>query len=474
MSDKEVTNMFEFDLPEFELNGMEDMECVAGETVPAIPDDAPAFSVDLDGSGSPDLSVIDMDGDDMLDGTLIDTNGDGEFDTMLVDSQGTGSFDMAVLDTDHDGEFDAVALDSQGTGFFDVAALDTDHDGEFDTVGLDSNGDHIIDTFDGSFDTDHDGVIDQTVREHDYNQDGMIDSRTVHMDMDGDGVFDTVVKQNDSDHDGVFDTSTTYFDHDADGLKDEIIREQLLDQDGDGTPDTYVFSHDSDGDRSFETVSRVELDPGTDFSLPVLDYGHAGCVAGTYADELRNFNPDHADMDAVSGDPETSMQEWEYQGDTGRCALYSQKFILDELTGQDIDMEDMADFAVQNGWFDEANGTAALNMNKMLDHFGIENDMHFHASVSDIEDCLNAGGKVIVSIDADEIWYGSNENLFTPGSSANHAVQVIGIDHTDPDQPMVILNDSGSPEGCGEMVPMDVFTDAWEAGNCQLITCFGG
>ena len=53
----------------------------------------------------------------------------------------------------------------------------------------------------------------------------------------------------------------------------------------------------------------------------------------------------------------------------------------------------------------------------------------------------------------------------------NHAVQVIGIDYSNPDEPMVILNDSGTPDGCGEMVPLDTFLDAWEDGNCQMITC---
>ena len=70
------------------------------------------------------------------------------------------------------------------------------------------------------------------------------------------------------------------------------------------------------------------------------------------------------------------------------------------------------------------------------------------------------------------IWYGEDSNIFSPADSANHAVEVIGIDYSNPEEPMVILNDSGSPNGCGEMVAMDVFEDAWAAGDKQMVECY--
>ena len=76
-----------------------------------------------------------------------------------------------------------------------------------------------------------------------------------------------------------------------------------------------------------------------------------------------------------------------------------------------------------------------------------------------------------VSIDADEIWIGDNDSIFAPGEAANHAVEVIGVDYTDPDNPVVILNDSGHPDGCGSMIPLEDFVDAWEDGGCQMVAC---
>ena len=62
--------------------------------------------------------------------------------------------------------------------------------------------------------------------------------------------------------------------------------------------------------------------------------------------------------------------------------------------------------------------------------------------------------------------------MFSPLSGANHAVEVIGIDYSDPEHPMVILNDSGPQNGCGEMVPLDQFLDAWQDGDNLMIECY--
>lgn len=79
------------------------------------------------------------------------------------------------------------------------------------------------------------------------------------------------------------------------------------------------------------------------------------------------------------------MEEWEFQGDTNRCALYSQKFVIEELTGKDVPIEDIVDIATENGWFSEDSGTASLNMTKVLDAYGIENEMSFHNDIDDIK-----------------------------------------------------------------------------------------
>ena len=304
----------------------------------------------------------------------------------------------------------------------------------------------MFDTVQLNFDLDGDGIADVYAQEVDLDGDGIADA--LAFDMDSDGILDSYAL--DSNGDGVTDLFMSEFDTDGDGITDKFM--VMSDEDGDGVYETgELYDYDaSDG-----TLELINLEGDFD-----TDY-----------DTMDNFDPDNYDPDDISGDPAHSMEEWEFQGDTNRCAIYSQKFVIDELTGEDMDIEDLADLAEENGWFTEEGGTPLLNMNKILDYYGIDNEMSFHNDMDDLKECLDAGGKAIVSIDSGEVWEGESDSLFDPSDGADHAVEVIGIDYSDPDDPMVILNDSGHPDGCGELVPMDTFIDAWEDGGCQMIAC---
>lgn len=399
--------------------------------------DFDGLNFDLDGDGIPDshAEFYDSDGDGFDDSAVADINGDGIPDAVLTDYNHDGIYDPAMIDTNGDGTFDAVCYDTDGDGIVDTLVSDTNKDGIFDSVH-------------SEYDTDRDGIVDTIVDAIDYDQDGIIDSQTVYHDYNRDGIFDEVVKSYDSDGDGMFDTSITYQDFNGDGREDAIIKEQFIDQDGDGQVDTYIINTDLDGDNVFEAVEVYSIDAETGI-IELVQFDGEDAGNGVYIDDLEQFDPEKADMSKVCGDPASAMEEWEFQGETGRCAIYSQKFVIEELTGQEIDIEELADLAEENGWFSEESGTPLLNMNKILDYYGIQNEMSFHNDIDDIRECLESGGKVIVSIDADEIWFGESDDLFTPGDGPNHAVEVIGIDYSNPDEPMVILNDSGNPNGCG-------------------------
>lgn len=326
-------------------------------------------------------------------------------------------------------DYDFFEFDFNGNGYPDtyVEVYDTNGNGNYDMtiVCADTNGDRVID------------VVHKA---HDYDQNGKVDSMTTHMDTNKDGQFDKVTKAYDSNGNGMIDRMDVYVDKNGNG---------------------HVDYHEA-----------YNYDPSTEQLVPAIAAGLE--IGGTVYTELKNFEPSDDYPEGISGDPVEAMTYWECQGDTNRCALYSQKFVIEELSpnGEEIDIEEFADIAKEHGWFTEDGGTTLLNMNNMLDYYGINNNMVFHQSISDIEDCLNEGGKVIVSIDCHEIWYGEDNNIFAPESSSNHAVEVIGIDRTDSEHPMVILNDSGTPNGRGEMIPLEVFEGAWEDGDCQMIKCY--
>lgn len=370
-------------------------------------------------------------------------------------------------DMNGDGILDSIAYDANTDGQIDTIQSDLDGDGYLERMAADTNSDGILDSFTTVLDTNGDGMLDAVSYEHDYNQDGLVDSQRIYADLNGDQQFDQTVIAQDTNGDGLLDHFETFTDTDADGQADWMVTEDLVDS-GSGIPDTYVVSTDTNGDMVVDTVEVYGYDAATNTIFPMSDVLSVDSVQP----DLEQFDPAQADPADICGDPAADMKNWECQGQSNRCTLYSQKFVIEELTGQDVDIEEIADIAETNGWFSEENGGNPLDMAQMLEYYGLDPDMSYHNDIEDIRACLENGGKVIVSVDSGEIWYGETDELFCPVDGADHAVQVIGIDYSDPDNPMVILNDSGSPDGCGEMVPLDVFVDAWEDGDCQMVTCY--
>ncbi len=395
-------------------------------------------------------------------GTLGDGYGEDASYLYTEDRNGDGIEDALYMgvDYDYDGRVDYAAqyLDNDGNGSFEtiVEEYDNDGDGKFDMKIT-------------SVDLTDDGVANVEEVQMDTNNSGSYDTMVQQIDENGDGNPEYVQRGQDYNDDGQFDSLRVYEDTTGDGQMDMLT--EIYDSDGDGQLDRANVHYDFDGDGKNDYTEVCQYDPSTGMVTPIRDMPSYGDnIGGTFYQELDNFEPSADYPNGISGDPASSMNHWEYQGDTNRCALYSQMFIIEEFTGQDLDIVTFENEAEGQGWFD--NGTTLLNLNKMLDYYGIENEMSFHNDIDDIDQCLNEGGRVIVAIDAYEIWYGQGDDLFSPTSSGNHAVEVIGIDRSDPENPMVILNDSGNPNGRGVMIPLDDFMDAWQDSEFQMVECY--
>jgi len=164
------------------------------------------------------------------------------------------------------------------------------------------------------------------------------------------------------------------------------------------------------------------------------------------------------------------MEHWHWQCADDSCAIVAQEFILDSLTGHNFSEQELLQEASQNGWYTPGGGTPLYQVGNLLEAHGFQVEHHSGATIEDIAQKLANGEKIIVGVDADEIWeqgrnYWKDELIGDlsgiPGQDANHAVQVIGIDRSDSQNPMVILNDPGTPNGMGLRVPVDEFVDAW-------------
>lgn len=185
------------------------------------------------------------------------------------------------------------------------------------------------------------------------------------------------------------------------------------------------------------------------------------------------FSPDTAFP--YAGDPGTDTALWHQQEQPDTCAIASQEFVLESLTGQPFSEAQLTQEAEEHGWYQPGAGTPVNDMNALLTYHGIPSESHTDGTVPDIEQALNSGDKVIVSVDGEELhqWSGDQTlddlNDTIPGQGADHAVEVTGLVQT-ADGPMVVLNDPGLPGGGGCMVPVEQFENAWaDSGNVMII-----
>lgn len=182
------------------------------------------------------------------------------------------------------------------------------------------------------------------------------------------------------------------------------------------------------------------------------------------------------DFDGL-GDPVNESPYWNQQSGENSCAVVAQMSILESLTGEQLSEEAMCRMAEENRWFDPQTGTAPENVGKILDAFGVPTEQKSDASLVDIAVALERGDKVIVGLDALEIWQPIRDDAGQPveqtlpgGRNAGHAVWVTGIDQQPDGSVKLILNDSGAPDGQMKAVDAHDFVNAWnDYGNFLVV-----
>jgi hypothetical protein len=274
-----------------------------------------------------------------------------------------------------------------------------------------------------------------------------------------------------------YDPGMMLLDANGDGIADAAVvtTEQstavieTIDLDGDFQPDAALVSEDLNNDGWVDLVYEVvpvypEPEP---YGLPIEN--DAG---------LEHFDPAGQDADVI-GAPGEEMNNWHQQANPDTCAVVSQEFILESLTGQEFSEEQLQYEAWRMGAYTPGGGTPLECMGDLLEAHGIPVEREYGATLDELSAKLADGEKVMVALDSHEIWtpgqdYVTDELLTDcaglPGQQADHAVEVIGIDYSDPNNPMVVLNDPGHQQGRGLMVPADEFVNAWQDSNCYMVS----
>ena len=156
------------------------------------------------------------------------------------------------------------------------------------------------------------------------------------------------------------------------------------------------------------------------------------------------------------------------------CAIRCQETILQQYLGLDIEEDQLISQATELGLY-SGKGTDPQDLGGLLEANGVPVDYFNDATPLDIAISLADGKKVVVGVDADELW---GKSLFQQSKEsikdllgiggANHAVIVSGIDTSDPDNVKVILTDPGTGEHAA-VYDIEEFVDAWRDSNFLMV-----
>lgn len=246
-----------------------------------------------------------------------------------------------------------------------------------------------------------------------------------------------------------------------------------------------------------EASNLIDEEPLTDsigFSIPIENSSQTDSERVPELVESSNSSGNMKGKVNYGYEPNHSESTFDlniYQGNQPSCAIRSQEIILRDY-GISIPQEELIKFATENGWYSpdpENGGTPRDATGNILDAMGVETKRYDNANIYDIISELRAGHRVIVSVDADELWVKNEPNLFkrlfgelnnkindkldelSGVQGANHALIVGGV-NVNPDNPSdikVVLIDSGSGDVCIEYSFKD-FKKAWDDSHHHMVT----
>ena len=169
------------------------------------------------------------------------------------------------------------------------------------------------------------------------------------------------------------------------------------------------------------------------------------------------------------GDPQAAAPYWRYQHQQD-CGLMAVADVIGQLNGREpsqIGMELRGIFTKSESHRGDVyhfDGTSPQDMVLLLQKHGIASDLTTGNSMGTLEQDLAGGHKVIAALNAETIWN------YPPGdgdrTTPDHAVVVTGVDTG---ANIVHVNDSGTPDGRNEQIPMATFSQAWTTSDDLLI-----
>lgn len=166
----------------------------------------------------------------------------------------------------------------------------------------------------------------------------------------------------------------------------------------------------------------------------------------------------------VPFDPEV----YQFYPDT--CAIQSQHIVLKQF-GIDVTQNEMIEVAKENGWYVSGHGTPPEYVGKILEHYGVNVEATEGNNIFNLVNELAQGHQVIVGVDSGELVFPENEidEDCMVGEIADHALVVVGVDTSDPNNVKVIVTDPGTGNRQWAYTE-EQFMDAWKDSNCMMVS----
>lgn len=206
-----------------------------------------------------------------------------------------------------------------------------------------------------------------------------------------------------------------------------------------------------------------------DFTNDVPQHDETGSEA-FYEHHDSTFTPGATGEDDDMHGLPSDTEHWDYQSMNGFCAPNAVACIAESFLGYDIPEADVVGRAACAGLIhpEDFQKWSGMNLDgcvKLLEEYGIPSHVE-HGSIESLEQYLDAGHKILLPVNAHEIWYGTN-TTYRP----DHAIALVGIDRTNPAHPEAIINDSGVLDGASKRIPLSVLEDAWDdSGHTMVVT----
>ncbi len=151
------------------------------------------------------------------------------------------------------------------------------------------------------------------------------------------------------------------------------------------------------------------------------------------------------------------------------------------LPHENISLDSSIAYLKEHGIYTPATGVNLPHVGTLLEHYGIDCEIHHHADTELLAEKLSAGHGVILPVDSAELydegiladikrWLSDILGVDFWNDGADHVLIATGIDKSDPDNPMVVVYDPLRPDGIGKSYPLEQFLSAWEDSDFQIIS----